>query len=177
MDRHGERKSGWGKDSRTDYPPEVIARDRYPLANGADFRTGVMNHGRWANSVKFSEEKLYVVAYHFHNFFPNRETLRHKYLTYGHPYSGVPRKRLSDIHKDDLDMMVRCAHNLPNSANPDSKRRHEGGFDGYEGSKPIFFINKAYRKARHEVVKRIVEEDEKIFGKYYTENGTIMSNV
>jgi hypothetical protein len=173
---HGERKPEWGANSEKDYPAEVIAKGRYPLANGADFRTGVRNHGvqRMQHEKPYPFETFYVTAYHFHNFFPNRETLRHKYLTYAHPYGGVVRKRLSEIHKDDLDMMVRCVHNLPNSANPDFKGRHEGGYADYEGSKPIFFANAAYRKARHELVKRMVEEDEKIMGKFYTENGTII---
>jgi hypothetical protein len=64
-------------------------------------------------------------------------------------------------------MMVRCARDLPNSANPTSKARFEGGFEGYVGTKPIFFLNETYRKERHARLKTMVAEDEKLFGSYY----------
>ena len=165
---HGERASGWGSNGAEDYPEDVIKNGTYPLANGADMRTGVSNHGlfaKWEDKYPHGERR--VTAYHFHNFFENKAALRHKYLTYGHPHGGVPRMKLSDIHKDDLDLLVRCARDLPNSANAKSKKRWEGGYNDYVGSKPIYFQNETYRRVRHAQVKLMIEEDERQHGSNY----------
>lgn len=158
---HGERVFGWGGNHSSDYPADVIKNGSYPLANAADMRTGVENYA--LHGVKFV-----VAAYHFHNFFESTYELRHKYGTYGHFEFRVWKMTLSQIHADDVDMLVRCARDLPNSANPASKTRYEGGLDSYTGPKPIFFLNETYRRQRHAQVKLMIDEDEKQYGSKYS---------
>lgn len=168
---HGERDLGWGRNSSDDYPKDVISNGSYPLANAADMRTGVFNYALGVGYPK-DNSTLRVAAFHFHNFFDSGEVLRHKYRTYGHPLFRAKYMKLSDIHNEDLDMLVRCARDLPNSANPTSKDRYEGGFNSYVGSKPIFFLNETYRKLRHAKVKMIIEEDERQHGSKYPPNAS-----
>ena len=166
---HGERVYGWGKNSSEDYPEDVIKNGSYPLANAADMRIGVFNYALGVGSPE-DYDNIRVGAFHFHNFFETGEVLRHKYNTYAHPLVRAKYMKLSDIHNEDLDMLVRCARDLPNSANPTSKDRFEGGFNSYVGSKPIYFLNETYRKLRHAEVKRIIEEDERKHGSKYPAN-------
>lgn len=92
--------------------------------------------------------------------------LRDKYATYGHPKSIATYFPLSKIN-NDLDVLVRCIHGLPNVAFPKAEPLLEKPFHKTKGPTPIFFRNEAYRQARHEHVQTIVWEDEKRFGSKY----------
>ena len=73
---------------------------------------------------------------------------------------------LSNIHSD-LDVMMRCIHNLSRSANPAGVQQFEGGLENYTKERPIFFANKTYREVRRALVKRMFVDDEKMFGINY----------
>ena len=158
---HGERADGWGRNHTDDYPDEVMKNGSFPLANGADMRTGVFNYAPY-------DVAYFPAGYHFHNFFDVVSELRHKYMTYAHGNTDVAHLALSDLQAD-VDLMVRCVHDLPNSANPSGIGRFEAGFDAYSESKPIFFLSEEYRRKRHGDLKRMVEDDEKQFGSKYTD--------
>ena len=163
----GERVSGWGMKSPTDYPEDVIKNGSYPLANGADMRIGAANYAR-------HQAGHIVTGYHFHNFFASMVDLRHKYLTYGHPVLRAKTATLSEIHSGDVDLMVRCARDLPNSAHLESEGKwNEAGLDEYNGLRPIFFYNETYRRERHMKLKRMIADDERIYGSIY--NGSMQT--
>jgi len=77
------------------------------------------------------------------------------------------KRPLSKIDVNHLDLIVRCGRDLPNSANPASTPRCEGGFTSYVGSKPVFFLNDTYRIERQNHIKQLVEDDEKKYGSEY----------
>lgn len=155
---HGGRVFGWGRNHTQGYPAHVVKNGSYALANAADMRHG-SNYG--------------VAAYHFHNFFETASELRHKYRTNGHADSRIWNLTLSDIHRDDLDLMVRCVKDLPSTAIPVSKGiKYKGGLDSYTGTKPIFFLNETYLLQRHAQVNLMIEESERLYGSKYTGGGS-----
>jgi hypothetical protein len=138
----GKRDDASG--NRGKYRDEHVSLGRYPLWSIQDFRTqeGNTRQQTWAD-VRWG------VAYHFHNFFYDISTVRHKYVTYGHGDASKATLPLSKVARD-LDIIVRCVHDLPNSASPKMPARVERPFYEIEGPKPIYFSNETYRRIRHD---------------------------
>jgi hypothetical protein len=162
----GSRGEGYTPEG---YLPHIVSSGRYPVWTTQDYRNiaGGFQY-RWVNESH--EATTYGTSFHIHNFFNDLRGLRHKYSTYGHANSRAMYVPLSTIGAD-LDVVVRCVHDLPNSANPKSAVRIAESFKMLVGSKPIFFLNETYRKVRHEHVRKIVLVDEKLFGSIYSEGG------
>merc|ERR1712032_127016 len=95
-------------------------------------------------------------GYHFHNFFKNTTTLRHKYKTYGHPHPTAHKIPLSEIH-GDVQISIECVLDIPTNA---SKQRGyiPGGLNAIVGRKPLHFTNNngSYVAHRHEEYKQII---------------------
>jgi hypothetical protein len=169
----GDRTKGYGAGN---YLPGVVSSGRYPLWSTQDYRSnGGGFQYNWANATSRLQNYYgeWAIGFHVHNFFNDLTTLRHKYTTYGHSNTEAVHLPLSKIN-DDLDLVVRCMHDLPNSATgKDWKEmlrvgRVEKAFHDTEGPKPIFFRNDTYRSVRHEHVRTIVFADEKQFGSIYS---------
>jgi hypothetical protein len=111
-------------------------------------------------------------AYHLHNFFDDMRALRKKYNTYAHGDPNAYQKTLTQLHVEDIDMMVRCVKNISDAKlkaeNMTIKFEYqEGGLMGYEGFKPIYFLDPDYRKQRHQQLLQVVLEDEAKYGTIY----------
>jgi hypothetical protein len=140
---------------------------KYPLWNAADFREeDVPQYAEWKGPRETGGPAAYVSAFHFHNFFDDLRTLRNKYLTYGHAEPGAMKDPLSSVH-DDIDIVVRCVHGVPNPNSTWEIKRFRGGFEDILGPKPIFFQNETYRFFRHAAVRRMILQDEKEHGSIY----------
>ncbi|KAL9187547.1 hypothetical protein ACHAXT_001650 [Thalassiosira profunda] len=86
---------GWQKRSGFRALPQNATH--FPLLNGADFRRmSGQSHGGTGHT-----------GFHLHNFFPDAEVLRTKYLTYGHPVKGALEMPLADVH-EDIRLMMAC---------------------------------------------------------------------
>ncbi len=127
----------------------------YPLWNGADFRT--TPGGIWKKGTNGEN-----TGWHMHNFFMSRESLRFKYMTYGHPIKSADIKVLGDINRD-LMMMVKCLLNI--SDKNDTRQRAPEGVKMINGPIPLAFKHKHYRDKRHAEMRRIIAEDEMIANK------------
>lgn len=175
----GERSQEYGQRNKDIYPEAVKASNRYPLFNGPDIRT---THGDRGMPYNFKERpgehetNAYGVAYHFHNWFADIKSLRHKYLTYAHGDQNIMQKTLSQAGPDN-DVFVRCARSLGNTANPNDWA-NEYYLDGKitKGPRPIFFLNETYCDERHELIKRMVGEDEALYGSGYDADGKWVEN-
>lgn len=171
---YGRRADGYGEAGTADYNEQIVASGRYPLFNGVDMRdTRDTSDGRvnWKIREGRSLNRAYGVAYHFHNWFSDFKVLRNKYRTYAHGDRNVYTKTLSDMELD-LDVMVRCVRGLPQSVNPEGRKRFEMPYDRTTGPKPIFFLNETYRQQRHELVQQQVIEDEAKYGSKYQSIGS-----
>ena len=103
-------------------------------------------------------------AFHFHNFFDDVQTLRNKYLTYGHAELDEVNVPLSSM-ANDVDIVVHCVHGMPNNSSSSMLSWFRGGFKDVLGPKPIFFqSNETYQFLRHAAVHRMVLGDEKLHG-------------
>ena len=69
--------------------------------------------------------------------------------------------------------MVRCVKGIPEPKHSEYEVRSffSQGFSGTGGNKPIFFLNETYRRYRHELLTRMVLEDEVIYGSDYNKDG------
>ena len=166
----GKRDDASG--NRGKYRDEHVSLGRYPLWSIQDVRSqgGSSGQQTWAD-VRWG------VAYHFHNFFEDVSTVRNKYVTYGHgdlTAASAATLPLSEI-TGDLDLVVRCVHDLSNSANPEMSARVETPFYEIEGPNPIYFSNETYRRVRHEHVRKIVLADEKQFGYFYNDSSKVLT--
>lgn len=74
-----------------------------PLWDATDFRHGKSVPGIYS---KKGRNNLHT-AVHLHNFFASFATLRHKYITYGHPIVGADRMPLHQIN-GDLGTLANC---------------------------------------------------------------------
>jgi hypothetical protein len=172
--RYGERHESYGKVSPERFPEAVFKLGRFPLFNGPDIRTVFGDRGKLYNEVDgspYGENAIIGTAFHFHNWFQDTKTLRHKYGTYGHADARVMEKTLSQMG-EDLDLLVRCARDLGNEIVIDdwTKQYYEGAYIT-RGTRPIFFLNKTYISERHEKVQMIVAQDESEFGSNYNASG------
>eukprot|EP00541_Cyclophora_tenuis_P004097 CAMPEP_0116548758 /NCGR_PEP_ID=MMETSP0397-20121206/4513_1 /TAXON_ID=216820 /ORGANISM="Cyclophora tenuis, Strain ECT3854" /LENGTH=268 /DNA_ID=CAMNT_0004073441 /DNA_START=48 /DNA_END=854 /DNA_ORIENTATION=+ len=157
----GGRVQGYG--TAGGYSDAVKTVERYPLWNTQDFR----NVGG-AIPQPHPEQ---VTAYHFHNFFNDLATTRHKYMSYGHGSTEKGKGTLSNM-AEDFDLTVRCVHDLPNSVINVSEGktwpyREEQRKDNDDLPIPIYFQNKSYVKERHAFVTHLVVEDEATHGSKY----------
>lgn len=169
-----ERHATYGQLDPETFPDEVKASGRYPLFNGPDIRTVAGDLGRPYNVAERPGEEetaVYGAAFHFHNWFDNSETLRGKYSTFAHGDQSLSQVPLAQFN-EATDIFVRCVHELGNNANPlDWNEEYYLNGRGLEGNKPIFFLNKTYTSERHEQLKQMVIQDEKVFGPSYDTAG------
>ena len=181
----GERvNEGYGRFSPAldHFRQEHNTLNRYPLHTATDFRaTASGTQVKWVAhpnpQTAAGGEISYVTAYHLHNFFTNIKEIRHKYQTYGHAYTKAGSIDLSTIYPE-FDLIIRCVKDLPNDVKTDKKKgmdRIMGTFAELNGNKPIFFLNDSYRKERHELIKAMIHDEEKIFGEFYKVNNTRIS--
>ena len=130
----------------------------FPLYNAADFRN--MCGGKMIRN-KATDLSEYT-SFHFHNFFANFNQTRFKYKTYGHPQAGAYTRKLEDIH-EDLELVVRCAHNLSTKRNGTKIReRVNEGLIGTPKPWPIYFHDEDYRKRKAKSLRDEVIADEAV---------------
>jgi hypothetical protein len=177
--RYGERHESFGRYNFDVYPEEVHKSGRYPLFNGPDIRTVHGDRGMpytFIDVPGHGKTMAYGVAYHFHNWFTDWKHLRHKYLTYAHADSEIMMKTLSQANAD-LDIFVRCTRGIDNKANPHdwSEPFYERGRN-INGPRPIFFLNRTYTEERHNLVQKMLAEDEAQYGSSYDADGRWVEN-
>jgi hypothetical protein len=184
---YGERTAEFGGAELSSMREEIQKSGLYPLFNGADIRLvpggelkPAQRKGKSTEEYQKGVEEIWGVAFHLHNFFDDVSTLRNKYFSYGHGQAHSNDTLTAPLSQlgADIDVVVRCARNLPNSLRPAIPLKHifEGGFSGTRGNKPIFFLNETYRRERHATLVKIVAQDEKVFGSEYTEDGRWVGN-
>ena len=135
----GGRPSGHGREDQVfdkDLYPDG-GNTTYPLWNAYDYRLT-------AGGKQFTKRGGHT-GYNFHNFFDSVETLRNKYLTYGHVNRQAMKIPLGDLG-DDLKMAVDCVL---------GKRGKHMGLEGVSGDRPIYFTE-GYVKVRHERFREMV---------------------
>ena len=169
-DRIEHKREYHGSQGRRVEEARPSVSGRYPLWSTEDVRSvpGSPNQVYYVNDTKPIHLSQWGVAFHFHNFFDSLETLRHKQATYGHPEAHKRHWMLSNFSDGDMDVVVRCVHQLDNFHNPASvKRRVVRPFERMGGPKPIYFLNETYRKERWRFVKEMVLKDEAKYGSLY----------
>jgi hypothetical protein len=133
----------------------------FPLYDSADFRrrcgTRVRRRRESASASSGSRHN----AFHFHNWFADVHSIRHKYATYGHAQKGASQKRVKDFSADTA-MMHQCALG--------STERLANQRYGYQLASdlvvedvmymPIYFQDAAYMKKRHDFLKYMIYWDE-----------------
>ena len=168
--RYGERHNSYGKDDIDQYPEAIHASGRYPLFTGPDIRT-VQGDWKIPYNVKDTtgdqETASYGAAYHLHNWFNDFSVTRNKYGTYAHGLRRKMKKPLSEV-SDDLDLTVRCARGIDNF---ESKVPYYLNGKEIKGPRPIFFLNTTYLDDRHNLMLKLVREDEAKYGSRYDSNG------
>jgi len=133
------------------YDPKIYPKNNpnttYPLWNAYDFR---MVYG----GDQITENHNYQTGYHFHNFFDDINTLRNKYLTYGHAnYQALelPLEKLSE----DLQLSIECALEIEG----DGGRKYiPSGLSNIEGQKPVYFTDD-FVKQRHELFRQMIQNE------------------
>ena len=189
----GHRTREWGRYDYNEYPQDVIDNNRFPLWDGRDIRE---NPGFSEDLVNFVEKErkghgrtaAFGTAYHLHNWFQDTESLRHKFLTYGHPDSHAKEIPLSSFTDGDVNMMVRCVRGLGNDIKIKTKgdpnrynyyennaivlsgEQHKDVSYSLSGNRPIYFSNATYVLERHALLKEMVRADEEKHGTIYNEN-------
>lgn len=123
-------------------------RTMYPLWQPWDFRNSPKDE-----NLALDDGRMHT-AYHFHNFFESLEVFRHKYSTYGHAVKDAETLPLGQLHNLVKDFVI-CLKGVDG--------RH-GGFEDFEGRRPILYENELYRKTRQEEMIKELEADEKMFG-------------
>ena len=141
---------GWMTDgyiNKTQFSSLPKDTTHYPLWNAADIRR---HPGK-----KYGFEWTLYCGFHFHNFFPNIETLRRKYKTYGHAVQDAMEKSLGNIDPD-LKPLIHCGLN---KSSEDGKEYGlvEGGLE-YFGTPfvPLAFQVPGYVKMRRQELKEIL---------------------
>ena len=136
----------------------------YPPLNAWDFRKRC--GFRFAHHYRFSYHKggpkkdnyTSYSAFHMHNFFAGHNDLRFKYRTFGHTVKNHETKSLEEFSMD-LKMMVRCVKGVDDD--PDQKwKRVPGGYARLKPMLPIYFHDPKYRRERHALIQKMVDEDE-----------------
>lgn len=176
----GERTLDYGHLSPDDFPKWIKKSGRYPLFSATDIRTNSGNVVGPVHRVDMPDDdntSAGGTAFHFHNWFDDFKILRNKYTTFAHSDKGFLNNFTLSTNSD-MDVMVRCARGLPNSANPrnDVVAYYEQGLKKTKGPKPIFFQDAQYRRERHELVVKIVSDDEAKYGSSYDKDGAWLGN-
>ena len=176
--RYGGRSRDWGKEDYNKYPQDVLDNERFPLWDGRDIRETNGSNENLLNFINIREKghdetARFGTAYHLHNWFRDTEELRHKYLTYGHSFSGAKTTPLTKFG-EDIGMQVRCALGLGNKGFEDNTEYYENNTlvaDGGQGStfsiggnRPIYFQNRTYVEERHALVIEMIKADEEKYG-------------
>eukprot|EP00986_Skeletonema_menzelii_P005034 scaffold1778_cov135-Skeletonema_menzelii.AAC.3 len=158
---HGDRLEGYGHfEDYSKYDANVLAglddnmEGQGPLWLPHEFRVEAGGEDAMKN-----DEWKSPSAYHFHNFFMSGEEVRFKYSTYGHANENALVKSLRHIHDaGDLMLAVMCA--LGNHT-----ENTESGFESIPGTaRPIYYLNKEARLARHSLWQDVVRKDEEKYG-------------
>ena len=157
---HGDRLDGYGHyENYSEYDANILAdlddnmKGKGPLWLPNEFRIEMGG----VDAVK-NDEWESPTAYHLHNFFMSGEEVRFKYSTYGHADPKALVKSLRHIHHRDLMLAVMCA--LGNHTEDT-----ESSFESIPGTaRPIFYLNKEARLARHKLWQDIVRKDEEKYG-------------
>jgi len=194
----GQRNDGWGWDDLNDFPTDVIENKRFPLIDGRDIREVHLSNGPLMNYLlkhKKSSQKTAVfgTAYHIHNWFRETNTLRNKFLTYGHSDGNAFKKPLSAYHGGDVNLLVRCARGLGNDIKPDDTWEKKGDPNTHDyfldntllpegseemftigGNKPIYFKNRTYVEERHALLQQMIMEDEEEYGTIYSQGSSAL---
>mmetsp|Transcript_2515 Transcript_2515/g.5495 ORF Transcript_2515/g.5495 Transcript_2515/m.5495 type:complete len:894 (+) Transcript_2515:69-2750(+) len=157
--RHGMRQRGYGFEK--DYSKYVAEgfgpKNTYPLWDAVDFRMEVGGNMR-------SKGDGSPTGYHFHNFFNNGEEIHVKYRTYGHSIKSAMEMPLWDLSAD-LKLAVDCTHDSSNDQVLDFNNTGSSNM-------PIYYLNEKVRNARHQLWKKIVQDEEgRVNGK--SKNGTV----
>ena len=154
----GLRLKGWSQNEWN------VTQPYAPSANGGDFRDPgakyqVKVRPRTTKGKDASNHKQYSVAsaFHFHNWFMDRDTIRFKYKTYGHPEKRANEKAMVNLH-EDLSLMVHCALGDEDSV-LQTYQRLQGGFEGLDPFTPIYFKDAEYRRRRQNLIREIVFKD------------------
>jgi hypothetical protein len=166
---------GWGLNCEYDAMKQngTLWNNRmFPLYDGADFRrrcgTRIRRQKRLQRPEVLPANSSVIFqgrhnAFHFHNWFANIHTIRHKYGTYGHAHKDSSQKRVKDFHTDTA-VMYQCAlgrsESLPNQKYDYRRASDLIGDDYLEGSVPIYFQDPDYRKKRHDYLKYMIYWDE-----------------
>jgi hypothetical protein len=177
--RYGERHESFGRYNSDVYPEVVHKSGRYPLFNGNDIRGIHGDRGRPYNFIQMpghGDTAAYGVAYHFNTWFADAKHLRSNYLRFAHEERNITMKTLS-TGSGDLDILVRCTRGINNKANPHdwSESMYEQRWN-IEGPRPIFFLNRTYIEERHELIQKILAEDEVEYGSSYDADGMWVEN-
>lgn len=164
------REEGYGRDCNLKKYNESYGQidgDKHPLFSAGDFRQ--LCGGRMHQRVLTPESNYSkYTAFHLHNFFADFQTTRNKYLTYGHPHKDAMTDPLEDMH-DDLKLLVRCVlnqtdapkgKNLPKKIETQNHQRHVGGMKASLPPWPIYFQDSDYRRRKHNLIQKLVMEDE-----------------
>jgi hypothetical protein len=144
----------------------------FPLYDGADFRrrcgTRIRRRPREVSEGGSNKSSINGrhTAFHFHNWFANVHSIRHKYGTYGHAHQDASEMRVKDLNADTA-VMYQCALGRPEWL-PNQKYGYQQSSelidgdddDDQEGSIPIFFQDVDYRKKRHDYLKYMIDWDE-----------------
>lgn len=156
---HGDRLDGYGHyEDYSEYDAKVLAgldnmKGQGPLWLSHEIRT----EAGGVQAAKNDDWKS-PTAYHFHNFFMSGEEIRFKYSTFGHANEKALVKSLRHISATDLMLAVMCA--LGNHTG-----NTESSFESIQGAaRPIYYLSKEARLARHSLWQEIVRKDEEKYG-------------
>lgn len=156
----------------------------FPLYDGADFRRRCGTRIRQTRQQAFTSSSTSLssslasrhTAYHFHNWFADVHSIRHKYATYGHAQKSASQKRAKDFTADTA-MMHQCAlGSAERLANQKYgyvlARRNSKTFGGGDATieqhaeldlfTPIYFQDAEYMKKRHDFLKYMIYWDETV---------------
>jgi len=153
---HGPRMKGYGNTpDEYNMMPNIT---QYPLWKGEDIRTLA-----GGDQTKGDEPQS---AFHLHNFFLSTQTLRNKYSTYSHASAKLRNKPLGQIDTD-LEFAINCVTERIESKSQEYYSV-TGGYEAIQGHGPILFDHlKEYRTARQQELKKMILEDEELFGRYH----------
>mmetsp|Transcript_56957 Transcript_56957/g.138757 ORF Transcript_56957/g.138757 Transcript_56957/m.138757 type:complete len:582 (-) Transcript_56957:722-2467(-) len=180
--QYGIRRNEWGRHSLDDYPPDIMnfSTGLFPLFSGRDIRTVIGTHDRLSNYAETPGQGVdaaWGTAFHLHNWFEGNDmaTLRHKYLTYGHPNFLAAKAPLWMLD-EDIDILVRCAYGMPNDFDPKERVEYlvpPSRNVTLGGNRPIYFLNTTYVEERHRLIQDMVRQDEAKYGPSYNSSGRI----
>jgi hypothetical protein len=148
----GARVEGYGENYNWNKIPK--GKDGFfPLWNAADFRrmiTGIYVKGG--------------VGFHLHNFFNSADEIRFKYAYFGHVHKNAYNDPLGALNAD-MSMFVKCAHDIDDTGNRKTRLENGLGILEQHFKLPAAFQVDGYMDARHDEMVKLVEEDEKEYGR------------